>query len=483
VTVLRARAADVPLLEVDAFLRAVRERVVAGERPVTLFGRPDGDAALVTAVLAAPSGLAALRARLDRGRSYPCLTRDLPRFHAFERELHEQLGVVPRDHPWLKPLRSPLGAPPMDDYPFFRLDGKEVHEVAVGPIHAGVIEPGHFRFMCLGETVHHLEIQLGFQCRGVEPLLLRRRPHLLAPLVESIAGDTSVGHALAYARALEALAGASLDPGVERSRAIALELERIAMHLVGLAGLCTDVAFLPGSSTYGRLRTAIINASMRVCGNRFGRGWVRPGGVRAGIDREQARALQAILGSFGRDLATVNDLTLSARSVRHRLVDTGRVTTEQAHRVGLLGMTARASGVALDLRTTSPDAPYRERALPMVVEPGGDCWARLRLRTREIDASLAWLLAALDGPEVPAQVAPLEPLAKETLVVSLVEGWRGEVVHALETDAAGGLVHYKVQDPSLLNWMGLALAVRDQAISDFPICNKSFDLSYCGSDL
>nr|WP_293275512.1 hypothetical protein [Nannocystis sp.] len=195
----------------------------------------------------------------------------------FEREIHEQHGIGFKRHPWLKPVRfegKNLGR--MNDYAFFHIEGKEVHEVNVGPIHAGVIEPGAFRFSCHGEVVYHLEIHNGYQHRGVERLLLERPLAHLPALVERIAGDSSIAYAWAHASAIEALAGVTVDPTVEQNRAVGLELERIAMHLVGLSGLTTDIGFLQGSSTYGRIRTAAINASMRVCGSRFGRDWLRP---------------------------------------------------------------------------------------------------------------------------------------------------------------------------------------------------------------
>ncbi len=476
--VVRVSLRDVPALPVAAFLDGVRGLIAAGARPVALHGRRSGGDVVLTGVLADASGPRILRGSIAAGGAYPSLSKDLPAFHIFERELHEQCGVTPRDHPWLKPVRLN-----MDAYPFYKLEGKEVHEVGVGPVHAGVIEPGHFRFMCYGETVHHLEVQLGYQHRGVEELLLRRRPALLGPLVESIAGDSSVAYGLAYSRAIEALARTEVEPAAETVRGVALELERIAMHLVGLAGLATDIGFLPGSTTYGRLRTAIINASMRICGSRFGRSWVRPGGVRFALTGALVESTRKTLADFERDLDLVNDLTFSARSVQHRLKGTGVVTPAQALEVGLVGMAARASGVGIDTRVQLAGGLHERLPIAMHVEPSGDCWARARIRAREIDESLAWIEKALGGGElVPAErsVTALEP---DALAVSVVEGWRGEVVHSLETDSSGALVHYKVQDPSLRNWFGLALAVRNNGVSDFPICNKSFDLSYCGQDL
>ncbi len=468
------------------FFDALRARLAAGARAVTWYGRPADDPSLVllTAVLEDAGALSALRTEISRDRGFHSLTRELPALHVFERELHEQLGVKPHDHPWLKPVRFPSATPgQMDAYPFYAIEGKEVHEVAVGPIHAGVIEPGHFRFMCLGEQVHHLEIHLGYQHRGVEAELLRRDPRTLGPLVETIAGDSSVAHAWAYAGALEALAGIPESPERAASRALGLELERIGMHLAGLAGLATDIAFLQGAATYGRLRTTVINTSMRVCGSRFGRGWVRPGAVPAGWDEATAATISANLALVARDVATVNALFLSAASVRHRLQGVGAVTRATAAEIGLVGMAARASGIDLDVRSRLPGEPWASSPILSVVEPSGDCWARARLRIREIDRSIAWLEALARHPVLSRARTAVGALAPRSLAIAAREGWRGEVVHALETDAEGRVLHWRVQDPSLRNWLGLALAVRENDISDFPICNKSFDLSYCGNDL
>lgn len=495
--VLTVAAAEARALPVDGFLAAVRAAVDGGARPVILYGRPgDEPAALVvTCVLAggtegAGRGLELLRTTLDPTRGWHALSDERPRFHAWERELWEQHGLAVRGHPWLKPLRfEGARRGRMDDYPFLRVEGKEVHEVAVGPIHAGVIEPGAFRFMCLGETVHQLEIALGYQHRGVEALLAGRDAARQTPLLESLAGDSAVAYALAWSRAVEALAGEgaghTLRSEWEPVRGIALELERIAMHLVGLAGLATDVAFLPGASTYGRLRTSVINATQRICGNRFGRGWVRPGGARFGLDRGLVEATRAALDALRRDKAGIDRLMFASRSVAHRLRGAGALGRETAASIGLLGLAARASGLPLDLRRDLPDPAQARWPIALVTEPDGDCWARCRLRAREIEASLDWIGSALDGlgGEVPHGVEPPGPLRPDTVCVSLVEGWRGEVVVALETDRAGRIRHAKLQDPSLLNWLGLALAVRENPISDFPICNKSFDLSYCGNDL
>jgi Ni,Fe-hydrogenase III large subunit len=270
-------------------------------------------------------------------------------------------------------------------------------------------------------------------------------------------------------------------------RGVALELERIAMHLATLNGLATDIAFLQGGGTYGRLRTAIINATQRICGNRFGRGWLRPGHAR-GLDQAQRADLLQTLKDFSRDFTEINGLVLGSLSVAARFKGVGAVSPKTALDLGLVGLVARASGVASDVRQQLPGRLYGAHPLEVVLESTGDCWARMQLRMREVQQSVQWLLGLLSDPALSLQdgaaqsVAPSKLLA-HALCVSVVEGARGPVLHALETNAQGQLLHYKVQDPSLPNWFGLAMAVRENAISDFPVCNKSFDLSYCGNDL
>jgi Ni,Fe-hydrogenase III large subunit len=471
---------------------AVLGALAAGARPVTLYGqRGEADDRLVTAVLQAADGaLTPLRGRLTVDDPYVPFTEGHPAdavgvslaFHAFERELHEQFGIAMPGHPWLKPVRFEGGAgqQAMVAYPWYTVEGKDLHEVAVGPIHAGVIEPGSFRFVCHGERVLHLEIQLGYQHRGVEPLLLRTPIGKLLPLVETIAGDTSVAYAWAASAALEALAGAPPGEGTDLSRAILLELERIAMHLVGLSGVGTDIGHLQAGTTYGRLRTTAINTTMRLCGSRFGRSGVRPGAPAYTLDGAAREALSGALDLLSADLAGIDDRFQSDWSVRHRLEGIGTVSAAHAAQIGMVGLAARASGVALDQRTG--EGVYA--GIVPQVEPGGDCQARVRVRIREMGQSIAWLRAALaEKPGWTRSRRVIDRLAPDQLAIAVVEGWRGEVVHVVETGGAGEVIRYKVQDPSFRNWLGLALAVRGAQISDFPVCNKSFDLSYCGHDL
>jgi len=491
-SVVMALTQELAPVDLDAWAAACAQAMSAGKRLLTLFGRTDGDDGVVTTavMLGSESGESrrnVLRGRGRRGDAFASLTATHPAAQMLERELWEQTGLQPTGHPWLKPVRfEGERQQHMVDYPFFSVRGQEVHEVGVGPIHASVIEPGHFRFMCHGEQVHHLEIQLGYQHRGVEALLLQRPPLGLSSLVESIAGDSSIAYAWGYCAAVEALAGVQVSLDSDRVRGVALELERVAMHLAGLTGLATDIAFLQGGATYGRLRTAIINATMRVCGSRFGRGWLRPGGVRFGLTPALRQDLLTTLSAFSKDIGEVNDLMLNARSVQSRFQGVGTVSLKAAQELGLVGPPARASGVDFDIRVSLPGRLYTAHPVNVLHEDTGDCWARLRLRMREIDESVRWICEVLEAPEADLSQANIVPIGKlwpGTLCVSVREGFRGPVIQALETASDGSLLHYKVQDPSLLNWFGLALAVRNNEISDFPICNKSFDLSYCGNDL
>jgi Ni,Fe-hydrogenase III large subunit len=492
----RASVDSIPVEDAKAWRDDLLQQRRAGARLLTLYARFAGFArredagpsagVTMTAVLRAPDGtLRISRTNVTAEHGYHELTTEWPAVHCFEREMHEQTGVHLAGHPWLKPLRyEGQEQSAMNAYPFYKVEGKEIHEVAVGPIHAGVIEPGSFRFMCHGEQVLHLEIQLGYQHRGVERRLLEGDPLRLAPLVETIAGDTSVAHAWAYCAAVEKLAGVDLALDLEVARAVALELERVGMHLGTLSGLAADTGYLQGAATYGRLRTVAINTTMRLCRSRFGRGALRPGGIGMTLPPDLLADVRANLDLLRTDGAIINRAFSSARTVQHRLRSVGVLTASQARDLGVVGTAARASGVKIDVRQQMPQGAYEIVPIATHVFDEGDCFARARVRMAEIDASLDWLAAILAlYPTWAPSRAPLGSLAPSQLVVAVAEGWRGEVVHCLETDETGRLAHYKVQDPSLRNWMGLAIALRKNEISDFPICNKSFDLSYCGHDL
>lgn len=488
---------EVPVLEYDAMKQQVAESLQAGCRISAFCALPDAAGAHpILLVLLNPQAKSLEIAQFMAGESYPSLTCDIPAFHWFERELHETTGILPEGHPWLKPIRFSAPAkggerPEIGVTDYFTLAGDSAHEVAVGPVHAGVIEPGHFRFQCLGEDVLSLEIELGYQHRGIEALLKGGPDGRTRHFVETASGDTSIAQALCYHGVLEALGHCSVNPRARKLRTLALELERIANHIGDLGALAGDVAYLPTASYCGRIRGDFLNMTATLCGNRFGRGYVTPGSVRFALDEETRKDLLARLDAGEAALNNALALMFDEPTVLDRFENTGTVTAETAADIGLVGMAARASGLPLDSRAdlkpciVQVPAGFKAETVPA----GGDVLARAQIRRQELAVSLKMVRSLLQGLADEASEDANESLdytgtlPADTLCVSIVEAWRGELCHVALTGAEGRFAMYKIVDPSFHNWFGLAMALRNQQISDFPICNKSFNLSYCGHDL
>jgi Ni,Fe-hydrogenase III large subunit len=433
-------------------------------------------------------GITSSMIQLDRPLS--SFTARNHNFEAFERELHETLGITYLDHPWLKPVRYAHDrsdvSQTIENYPFYKATSEELHEVGVGPIHAGIIEPGHFRFICNGEQIMHLEIQLGYQHRGIESLFLQKNtlPERTT-LAENIAGDTVVGHTTAFVNLWESLCGHIPDRSLDFARTLALELERIAVHTGDLSAVCTDIGYQLGSSVYGRLRTPIINFMQEWGGNRLSKGLIRAGKINFPFTEALAKRLDEVLTAYEPDFDDITQKMCTLPSALSRMEKTGVVSYDEVLEIGTVGMAARMNGLNRDIRTSHPFNLYGLSILhEPIIKHHGDVYSRVQIRKQEIKQSIGYVRQLIK--QVPAFPAindmTLTP-KNDTFVLSLVEGWRGEICHAAVTDHTGNLVAYKIKDPSHHNWMALAQAVQNNEISDFPICNKSFNLSYCGHDL
>ena len=482
------RIDDGPVSGVKEWLDATRGLLADGARPVAMFSREINGALRVWSAFA---GISAGRFSVtdtvfspgDK-RAYPALSGDFPSMDPFECELYERTGVMPEGHPRLRPVRRAGdwrfdGAP----YSFYRVEGEEVHEVAVGPVHAGVIEPGHFRFQCHGEGILNLEIQLGFQHRGIEDLMPGKKTAQQLILAESIAGDSVVAHATAFCYALESLSGVSLSLRDQAMRGIAAELGRTAMHVATLGGIATDIGFALPAAAFGNLRTSIINLSAEICGSRFGRGWIIPGGVRFDLTPALIEKARDVLGNFLAKFSEVESLLFNSTAALARMEETGIVTMEQARAAGLVGLAARASGVSCDARTDFPYGIYRYSSIPSPTFDSGDVYARAKLRALDLRNSVQFIFEQIDNLPAAKQGNPPQSFATNAFTLSTTESHRGEIAHVLFTGPDGRISGVKLKDPSFHNWRGLALAVRENGISDFPLCNKSFDLSYAGHDL
>lgn len=476
--IVRYSKEDIEPQKLDIFLSDIREMLLCGFMPLAFFGT---DEKLLYSLMGKNGDLRLICCQFPNPFHYPSLSVEFPCFNTFERELHQQYGIVPINHPWLKNVRhNHQGSQEIEDYPFLRSKSKLIHEVGVGPVHAGVIEPGHFRFLMRGEIIEHLEIQLGYQYRGMSQLLCKGNLAHKMSLAECIAGDTVIGHGTAYCQIVESLSNTQSQ--AHDIRILLLEMERVAMHLSTLSSLAGDVAYIMGQNIFAAIRTFVINSTLSICGSRFGKRALCPGGVNYGLNSDQITRLSSEFEKYTRHIQNTSEALFSTTSLLSRFDDTGKLHTNDALRFGFTGISAKASGVPVDARTDYPDWQYP--GFLVQTEISGDVYARAHLRYLEIMQSLQIILALL--PTIKPHAPLLEPPSKlepGKIAISIIESARGRIVHIAKSKDEYSALWYKVIDPSFVNWQALSLSVVGEQISDFPLCNKSFDLSYCGSDL
>lgn len=436
----------------------------------------------------------------DGVTEYPSLTPYVPAAHWAERAIGDFFGLKGEEHPRWKSLilheAWPAGLTPlrgessgeskyvMDQYEFMEVQGEGVHEIPVGPIHAGIIEPGHFRFSCLGEIITNLEIRLGYQHRGVEQRMTEVPWQHTRFLAEAASSDTTIGNALAHTVAVEQVLGIVPTPRAQVLRTIALEIERIANHIRDFGGLSGDIGYSVGAATFARLRGSFMALSELLSGSRFQRSYILPGGVARDIDDAGRSELTKAFSELIPIVADTLPLLLENPAVIERMEGTGRVSPSLAREFGLVGPAGRASGSHYDARTAFQHGVFPEQAPMPVKRESGDVLARAQVRGDEIASSLALIAHLLDSlPQSPVKVEVEDKLPPDRVGVGVVEAWRGELIHWVTTGSDGKIQRYAIKDPSFNNWTGLAIAVRGNLVADFPLCNKSFNLSYSGNDL
>ena len=416
----------------------------------------------------------------------------------FEREIYDLFGIAAEGHPdalplvrhgfWPAdyfPLRKDAGPRDFTDdgqsFPFTEVGGEGVYEIPVGPVHAGVIEPGHFRFSVVGETIVDMKSRLYFTHKGTEKLFEGREPGAGVELAERISGDTTVGHALAFCQALEAAAGVAVPGRARHLRVVLLEMERLYNHVGDVGMIANDTGYAVAHSHCFRIRERLLRLNKRLTGSRLLRGGIVPGGV--GADLPAGLDLPAEVEAALRDFDEIVGLTLENTLVMDRLEGTGRLTTLTAHDHGVLGYVARASGIDTDVRRDHPFAAYATLSFQVPVFDSGDVKARTLVRVEEARESVKLIRQAVESLPAGPRAAPLPALPAFAPSFSLVEGWRGAIIHWVMVDADGRLHRVKVMDPSFLNWRPLSYALLKNIVPDFPLCNKSFNQSYSGNDL
>jgi Ni,Fe-hydrogenase III large subunit/Ni,Fe-hydrogenase III component G len=477
-------------LEVQ-LLAATDTRATSGDFTLTYVFAPPGGRPAATVLASAPAG----------APRFPSLATRSFAASRFEREVQDLLGLEAIGHPDPRRLALhqfwPVGYHPLrrdavartdfadegQPFPFRRVEGEGIFEITVGPVHAGIIEPGHFRFSVEGETVVNLETRLGFVHKGVEKLFETLPFERTWALAERISGDESVAHALAYCHALETLAGCAVPPRAAWLRVLLLELERLYNHVGDVGMIVNDTGFAFGHAHCVRIREELLRLNARLTDHRLLRGAVVPGGVGGPLVGRPIAALVRRVAALADEFADVAAGCLANSTVLERLQGTGRLTARTAREMQVVGLVGRASAIDADARRDAPSDAYGQLDVRVAVRDAGDVWARTMVRLDEAReaARLIAVAAARAGDGPPA--APLGPLRRGAHATAVVEAWRGPIWYWVLAESDAAVARVKVADPSFRNWPALEYAVLENIVPDFPLCNKSFNLSYSGSDL
>jgi Ni,Fe-hydrogenase III large subunit len=500
---VQAQAAPLPIwhavVDASRWQSLAAQLAAAGDRLVSLWGS-DGNGARVSAAYALTDGLLWVDLALGESTTYPEIAGHFPCAARMQRAGADLLGLRAdgaADHrPWLdhgvwretQPLRRSHEAPAVaeptehDDYEFVAVEGDGVHEIPVGPVHAGIIEPGHFRFSVVGEKVLRLEERLGYVHKGIERRFTELPPLEAHRLAGRVSGDSTVAYAWAYCMALESALGVAIPPRAQWLRALMLERERVANHLGDLGAIGNDAALAFGLAQFSRLREDWQRESKLAFGHRLMMDAVVPGGVAADIGTATVLRLRALCETVQAQVRVLRAIYDEHAGLQDRLLGAGCVTPELARRLGLVGLAGRSSGQAFDLRCDHPWPPYDSLEVAKVTSTHGDVAARVAVRFDEVFESLRLIRALLTALPAGPVHSDLPPAAGDARGGGWVEGWRGEVFVALEL-RGGGIARCHCHDPSWQNWPVLEHAVIGNIVPDFPLINKSFNLSYSGQDL
>ncbi len=472
-------------------LAATDTRAASGDFTLTYVFAPPGGAPVATV-------LASVGADAPR---FPSLATRSFAASRFEREVHDLVGLEPVGHPDPRRLALhqfwPEGYHPLrrdvatrtdfaDDgrpFPFRRVEGEGISEITVGPVHAGIIEPGHFRFSVEGETIVSLETRLGWVHKGIEKLFETLPFTRTWALAERVSGDESVAHVVAYCQALESLAGCTVPPRAAWLRLVLLELERLYNHVGDVGMIVNDTGFAFGHAHCFRLRESLLRLNAEIAGHRLLRGAVVPGGVAGPLAGASLRSVASQVTALVGEFLEIAAVSLDNTMVLERLQGTGRLTTRTAREMQVVGLVGRASGLDADARRDAPTGAYRECEVRVAARDAGDVWARTVGRIDEAVESARMIQTAAARLEAGPTTVPLGRLRPGAHATSVVEAWRGPVWYWVRADGETSVARVKVADPSFRNWPALEYAVLENIVPDFPLCNKSFNLSYSGSDL